>query len=67
MDRLARGRETAGGGNYPVPGGMMETAENLRREYGIARKEQDELAARAPTSGRCGPASRAGSPKSSCR
>jgi acetyl-CoA C-acetyltransferase len=43
-DRLARGRVTAGGENYPVPGGMLETAENLRREYGIGRQEQDELA-----------------------
>ena len=43
-DRLARGRVTAGGMNYPVPGGMLETAENLRREYGIPRREQDELA-----------------------
>ena len=30
-DGLARGRTTAGGRNYPVPGGMLETAENLRR------------------------------------
>ena len=43
-DRLVRARETAGGENYPVPGGMIETAENLRREYHIARQEQDELA-----------------------
>ncbi|NKQ57028.1 acetyl-CoA C-acetyltransferase [Amycolatopsis sp. K13G38] len=43
-DRLARGRVTAGGKNYPVPGGMLETAENLRREYGIPREEQDLLA-----------------------
>src|SRR5271155_5888284 len=43
-DRLARGRVTAGGMNYPVPGGMLETAENLRREFGIGRREQDELA-----------------------
>ena len=43
-DRLARGRVTAGGVNYPVPGGMLETAENLRREYGIGRAEQDALA-----------------------
>src|SRR6202034_4470013 len=34
-DRLARGRVTAGGIHHPVPGGMLETAENLRREYGI--------------------------------
>ncbi|MFT4393550.1 acetyl-CoA C-acetyltransferase [Gordonia lacunae] len=43
-DRLARGRVTAGGKNHPVPGGMLETAENLRREYSIPRSEQDELA-----------------------
>jgi acetyl-CoA C-acetyltransferase len=43
-DGLARGRTTAGGQNYPVPGGMIETAENLRRQYGISRREQDELA-----------------------
>lgn len=43
-DGLARGRTTAGGRNHPVPGGMLETAENLRRQYGISRIEQDELA-----------------------
>lgn len=43
-DALARGRTTAGGKNYPVPGGMLETAENLRRRYAIPRAEQDELA-----------------------
>jgi acetyl-CoA C-acetyltransferase len=43
-DGLARGRSTAGGRHYPVPGGMLETAENLRREYGIGREDQDELA-----------------------
>ncbi|GAA2775279.1 acetyl-CoA C-acetyltransferase [Saccharopolyspora taberi] len=46
-DSLARGRVTAGGANHPVPGGMLETAENLRREYGIAREEQDELSVRS--------------------
>jgi acetyl-CoA C-acetyltransferase len=46
-DRLVRGRVTAGGDNYPVPGGMIETAENLRRQYGIPRDEQDELALRS--------------------
>jgi acetyl-CoA C-acetyltransferase len=46
-DSLARGRVTAGGERYPVPGGMLETAENLRREYGIGRAEQDEFAARS--------------------
>jgi acetyl-CoA C-acetyltransferase len=43
-DGLARGRTTAGGRNYPVPGGMLETAENLRRQYDISRQEQDDLA-----------------------
>jgi acetyl-CoA C-acetyltransferase len=46
-DRLARARVTAGGVNYPVPGGMLETAENLRAEYAIPRSEQDELAFRS--------------------
>ena len=44
-DRLGRGRVTAGGFRYPVPGGMLETAENLRRDYSIGRDEQDRLAA----------------------
>ena len=43
-DRIARGRVTAGGRDHPVPGGMLETAENLRREYGITRDAQDRLA-----------------------
>jgi acetyl-CoA C-acetyltransferase len=47
LDRLARGRVTAGGARHPIPGGMIETAENLRREYGISRHEQDELALRS--------------------
>lgn len=46
-DALARGRVTAGGKNFPVAGGMIETAENLRREYKIGRQEQDELSARS--------------------
>jgi acetyl-CoA C-acetyltransferase len=46
-DGLARGRTTAGGRHYPVPGGMLETAENLRRQYDISRQEQDELAVRS--------------------
>ena len=46
-DRLARGRVTAGGARHPVPGGMLETAENLRREHDIARQRQDELALRS--------------------
>ncbi|MBN9742862.1 MULTISPECIES: acetyl-CoA C-acetyltransferase [Amycolatopsis] len=44
-DSLTRGRQTPGGKHYPVPGGMLETAENLRRQYGITREEQDRLAA----------------------
>jgi acetyl-CoA C-acetyltransferase len=46
-DRIARGRITSGGRHHPVPGGMLETAENLRREYKISRQAQDELAARS--------------------
>lgn len=44
-DRLAQARETAGGKHHPIPGGMIETAENLRREYNISREAQDEMAA----------------------
>jgi acetyl-CoA C-acetyltransferase len=47
QDGLARGRITAGGRNHPVPGGMLETAENLRRDYQISREEQDEYAVRS--------------------
>ena len=47
MDRLDRARETAGGACYPVPGGMIETAENLRKAYSISREEQDQLAVRS--------------------
>ena len=43
-DMMGRGRTTAGGVNYPVPGGMIETAEILRKQYSISREEQDELA-----------------------
>jgi len=43
-DGLARARVTAGGQSYPVAGGMLETAENLRRDYSIGREEQDQLA-----------------------
>ena len=46
-DALARGRVTAGGELHPVPGGMIETAENLRREYGVSRADQDALALRS--------------------
>jgi acetyl-CoA C-acetyltransferase len=43
-DSLTRGRVTVGGKFHPVPGGMLETAENLRRQFAISRVEQDELA-----------------------
>lgn len=46
-DRLERARVSAGGINHPVPGGMLETAENVRREYGISRADQDEVALRS--------------------
>jgi acetyl-CoA C-acetyltransferase len=46
-DRLARPRVTAGGFRHAVVGGMIETAENVRREYGISRADQDELALRS--------------------
>ncbi|VWB07026.1 acetyl-CoA C-acetyltransferase [Burkholderia lata] len=46
-DRIARGRITSGGRHHPVEGGMLETAENLRREYGITRDAQDALAYRS--------------------
>ncbi|MCU1644386.1 MAG: acetyl-CoA acetyltransferase [Nocardia sp.] len=46
-DALAQGRVTAGGRHHPVPGGMLETAENLRAAYGISRLAQDELALRS--------------------
>lgn len=45
--RIGRGRVTSGGKFYPVPGGMIETAENLRRDFSISRAEQDEYAARS--------------------
>ncbi|SDU56060.1 acetyl-CoA C-acetyltransferase [Gordonia westfalica] len=48
-DSLVRARSTAGGKHYPVPGGMIETAENLRKEYEISREEQDELAVESHT------------------
>jgi acetyl-CoA C-acetyltransferase len=46
-DRLERARVNAGGINHPVPGGMLETAENVRRQYAIPRDEQDALALRS--------------------
>lgn len=46
-DRLARARETAGGQHHPIRDGMIETAENLRREHAISRRAQDEVAHRS--------------------
>jgi acetyl-CoA C-acetyltransferase len=46
-DRLARPRVTAGGRDHEVRGGMIETAENVRRDYGVSRADQDQLALRS--------------------
>ena len=46
-DRIARGRITSGGRHHLVAGGMLETAENLRRDHHITRQAQDELALRS--------------------
>jgi acetyl-CoA C-acetyltransferase len=43
-DRIGRGRVTAGGKHHPVSGGMLETAENLRKEYSVSREAQDRFA-----------------------
>jgi acetyl-CoA C-acetyltransferase len=37
----------AGGVNHTVRGGMIETAENVRKRYSIPREEQDRLAVRS--------------------
>ena len=47
MDRLDRGRATAGGSSHPIAGGMIETAENVRARYRIGREEQDALSVRS--------------------
>ncbi len=47
LDRLDRARVTAGTFRYPVEGGMIETAENLRKQYKIPREEQDEYSLRS--------------------
>ena len=46
-DALAEGRVHAGGKDHPVWGGMIETAENVRKRYSIGREEQDRLAVRS--------------------
>lgn len=47
VDRLARGRVTSGGHRFPIAGGMLETAENIRAAFDISRQAQDELAQRS--------------------
>src|SRR3546814_19321451 len=42
-DRLVRARVTAGGRDFPVPGGMLETADNLRDVLSILGEEQDPI------------------------
>jgi acetyl-CoA C-acetyltransferase len=48
-DRLERARATISPDEVigPIPGGMIETAENLARQYEIPRQEQDEYALRS--------------------
>lgn len=46
-DSLVHGRIHAGGNTKPISGGMIETAENLRREFNISREDQDSLAVRS--------------------
>ncbi|KYQ72716.1 acetyl-CoA C-acyltransferase [Acinetobacter pragensis] len=43
-DSLKYGRVFANGQKNPIQGGMLETAENLRREYNITREAQDKWA-----------------------
>jgi acetyl-CoA C-acetyltransferase len=47
LDRLAEPRSNSGGHRFLVANGMIETAENLRREYEISREEQDDWAERS--------------------
>lgn len=47
LDRLAAPRRNSGGWRYPVEGGMIETAENVGREYGVTREDQDNWALRS--------------------
>jgi acetyl-CoA C-acetyltransferase len=47
LDRLDRGRVTAGSSLFPIEGGMLETAENLRRQYSVSREQQDEYSLRS--------------------
>ena len=47
VDRLSQPRVNSGGLRFPIEGGMIETAENLRREYEISREEQDAFSVRS--------------------
>ena len=46
-DALSEGRVWAGGRHHEVRGGMLETAENVRREFSVSREDQDRLAVRS--------------------
>lgn len=42
-DRLAKPRVNSGGKNFTVEGGMIETAENVRKQYSISRRTGDDV------------------------
>ena len=65
--RIGRGRVTSGGKNYPVPGGMLETAENLRREFQITREATGRLRRPLACNARLARRRRASSRTRSCR
>jgi acetyl-CoA C-acetyltransferase len=56
VDRLGRARVTAGGRDHPIPGGMLETAEHLRRDGGIERRAPGRARAALARTGRGGAA-----------
>ena len=64
MDRLDRARMTAGGKDHPVPGGMLETAENLRRELRHRPRGAGRARGPRPSSAPAPPTRPAGSPTS---
>ena len=67
-DRLARARVTISPDERfgPIPGGMVETAENLAKEYEISRQEQDEYALRSHRRAVPLPRRKPGSSRKSC-
>ena len=67
MDRLVRARETAGGKDHPVPGGMLETAENLRRDLRHHTRGAGRALGPLANSGQAPRTRPAGSPTSSSR